>query len=101
MPKLHPKAVYLFWWSYFWMFLFFFLVVGVFLGFVILAVTLSIGAVLSFVITLFPAAFVFSGAWAKLMYESYSYEVSKTALNVKWGCCASILQQYLTSAYRT
>ncbi|MBS3053706.1 MAG: PH domain-containing protein [Candidatus Aenigmarchaeota archaeon] len=85
MTKLHPKAVYLFWWSYFWIFLFTFAFLGFFVGIWILAITESLSSLFWCGIIILVLSGVLSALWAKLMYNSYSFETTKTALNIKWG----------------
>ncbi|MBI2233348.1 MAG: PH domain-containing protein [Candidatus Aenigmarchaeota archaeon] len=85
MSKLHPKSFYLFWWSYFWAFFFIFIFLAGFIGIAVLAMTQSLGAFFVYAIFVMLLAVAVSGVWSKLMYESYSYELSKMSLNVKWG----------------
>lgn len=83
MSKLHPKAVYLFWWTYFWIFLFTFAVLGVFIGIGLLAITQSWSSLFLYISIVLVLSIILSAAWAKLMYDSYSFEMGKTSLNVK------------------
>lgn len=83
MPGLQPRAFYLFWWTYFWIFAAIFAFLGFFTGIFLLAFTgfpIAIYAVFVLFMSL-----LLSGLWAKLMYNSYFFEMSSASLNVKWG----------------
>ncbi len=87
MAQLHPKAFYLLWWSVFWGFLVAFAFIGFFLSFVF--IESFKGGILNFFVmyalAVLIVSLVVSSIWGKLLYKSYSYEMSKTSLNVKWG----------------
>src|SRR3989338_4497553 len=85
MTKLHPKAVYLFWWSYFWIFLFTFAFLGFFIGIGLLALTQNWSSLFLFTSIVLFLSIALSALWAKLMYNSYSFEAAKTSLNIRWG----------------
>ena len=84
MPKLHPRAFYLFWWKYFWWVLLVFAGLGLFLLFLPSGLGL-LNLLLGYVLFVLIFSLIASGIWAKLFYNSYSFEVSRQSLNVKWG----------------
>jgi membrane protein YdbS with pleckstrin-like domain len=81
MNRLHPRAFYLFWWKYFWIFIVAFVLLGIFL----LAATVIIDYISEYIIFAIVASLILSGAWARLFYNSYSFELSKQSLNIVWG----------------
>ncbi len=85
MPKLHPRAFYLFWWKFFWSFLIFFVVLAFFVSGFLLGLGFSLSIILAYAIILLILAVISSGMWAKLFYSSYSFEIARRSLNVKWG----------------
>ncbi len=89
MSKLHPKAIYLFWWQYFWIFLIAFGILGIIFSPIFLIELIAKAGLSNFVISYFIAiflvSFILSGIWSRLFYNSYSFEVSGKSLNVKWG----------------
>lgn len=40
---------------------------------------------ITYLLVVLIASLIVSGLWAKLLYNSYSFEMAKTSLNVKWG----------------
>lgn len=90
MTKLHPKAFYLFWWSYFWIFLVVFFVIGIFFSAIFVPFfATSIAGLVNFAISFIASVILLSLAlgaiWARLMYNSYSFDIAKRHFNVNWG----------------
>jgi membrane protein YdbS with pleckstrin-like domain len=86
MAKPNPKSFYLFWWSYFWSLIAIFVFIGIFLVAFSINLVDSVDALIfTYVYIAIFASFVLGGIWGRLMYNSYSFEVSKKSLNITWG----------------
>ena len=97
MPRLHPKAFYLFWWKYFWTFLIIFSVLGLFLSIVYIFLFLAIPSLIVITALVLICSLMASAGWARLFNNSYFFEVERQSLNIKWGV---IIKHSVTIPYK-